>query len=113
MPAGQKNIELERGSRFTWVLTWLDANRAPIILTGYSAKMQVRHHSGSSSVLLELSTALGSITLGGALGTITFNANIDALPEGEHAYDLILTSGGGIPKRLIEGKATVSAGVTV
>jgi hypothetical protein len=113
MPAGYKDIEFERGSRFTWALTWYDADRAPINLTGYSAKMQIRHRSGAATLLLELSTAAGSISLGGALGTITFNANIDALPAGVHEYDLILTTGGGIPKRLLEGKASMSLGVTV
>lgn len=86
----------------------------PVDLTGASARMQLRRTLASTEVLQELSTADGTIVLGGAAGTIQL-----ALPgattanlSGEGVYDLVITFASGKVKRLMSGRFVVLDGVT-
>lgn len=115
MPAATYNIVADQGATFSRVITWKNTAGTPINLTGYTAKMQVRTTPSAASAVLTLSTAAGSIVLGGALGTITLTAsaatmNMDGY---NYVYDLELTSGGGEVTRLVMGNFTVRAEVTV
>jgi hypothetical protein len=116
MPAGIHNITIEQGATFRRVITWKAANGTPINLTGYTAKMQVRERVGSSTVVLECSSANGRITLGGSAGTITIVAQdevttlLTAMPKA--VYDLELTSGAGEVTRLLRGNAQIVPEVT-
>lgn len=111
--AGTYNIITDQGSTFTRTLTYKDNAGNPINLTGYSAKMQVRTATDATSVLLELSTANGRITLGGVLGTISLNAPASAMnfAGGVYVYDLELTSGSTVT-RVVMGSFTNRAEVT-
>lgn len=112
---GNYDLTLYQGASFTLTLTWKDAANAAINLTGYSAKMQIRYTAASPSVVLELSTTNGGISLGGTAGTITLNASASqtaALTEATGVYDLELTSGSGTVTRLLSGKYTLSPEVT-
>lgn len=111
--AGTYNILADQGATFTRTLTYLDNAGAPVNLTGYTAKMQVRPTIGSSTVLVELSTANGRITLGGALGTIALNAPASAMgfEAGTYVYDLEITSGANTT-RIIMGSFTNRPEVT-
>lgn len=112
--AGTYNITADQGATFSRVLTWKDSSDVPVNLTTYTARMQVRSIASSADVVLELTTANGRITLGGALGTITLNvpaADMDDVPAGSYAYDLELVSGGAVT-RLVMGSFQVRAEVT-
>ena len=89
-PAGIYDITADQGSTFSRRITWLDSAGAPIDLTGYTAKMQVRETVDSTAVILELSTVNSRISLGGAAGTIDLTASatvmtavavVDAVPD--------------------------------
>lgn len=114
MPAATKNLVFEQRAAFKLRLVWLDKNKKPINLTGYTAKMQVRTTAGGT-LLLDANTTNGYIVLGTLNGVIDFNvpeAIITALTFTSAVYDLVLTPAAGGPIRFIEGKVTVSPGVT-
>ena len=114
MPAGIYNILSDQGSTFARTLVYKDSNGTPIDLSGYTAKMEIRPTIGSSTLLLTLSTANGRITLGGAAGTITLNvASGDmGFDPGSYAYDLEVTSGGGVTTRVVMGQFVQRGEVT-
>lgn len=114
MTAGIYDITIEQGATFTLSATWKDSAGAPVNLTGYSARMQVRSSYDSEEVLASLVSPT-DITLGGALGTIlvTISAtSTQLLTIQEGVYDLELQSAGGVVTRLLQGKATISREVT-
>lgn len=116
MAAGRRKIKIEKGATFLWNLTWKDNTGTPINLTGYTARMQVRHTINSTEKLLDMTTENGGIVLGGALGTIAITGSAtataaiaDNIKSG--VYDLELVNG-SIVKRLMEGEAEISPEVT-
>lgn len=112
MPAAKLNITVEQGATFVKRLAWRDKNNRPISLLGYTAKMQVRSSAASAEVLFELSTENGRISLPGS-GVVLLNIaanDTDSIKPG--VYDLKLYAPTGEEIRLVEGKFTVSAGVT-
>lgn len=117
--AGKVNLDVDQGATFSKRLTWKTGASvgaaAPVNLTGYTARMQIRQSVDASAVMLELTTANGGITLGGAAGTIDLlatAAQTAALRAGRAHYDLELVSAGGVVKRLTYGTVTISPEVT-
>jgi hypothetical protein len=92
-PAGLFNLVADQGSTFSRTIVWKDPAKNPILLTGYTARMQVRPSSTSSTVIKELTTENQGITLGASNGQIVLYisdedmANID---EDKYVYDLEL-----------------------
>lgn len=128
MTAGTHNITIEQGTDWQQVLTWR-INSVAVNLAGYTARLQIRHVASSPTILALLTTtvsssssssgsptpAIGTITLGGAAGTITMDlpaGQASLLPVGSHVYDLELISQAGKVTRLIEGICEVTAEVT-
>ena len=114
MAAGLYDITIEQGATFTLSLTWKDSTDAPVNITGYTARMQVRENYEAESTLVSLTSSGGDIVLGGALGTIaiTIAASVTQLLQLDEAvYDLELVNGATVT-RLLQGKATVSREVT-
>jgi hypothetical protein len=70
MSAGEHDIDIEIGATFFLNVTWEDENGDPIDLTGYDARMQIRKKYSSSTTIMSFTTGAGTITLGGAAGTI-------------------------------------------
>lgn len=118
MPAAKRNLQIEQFATFRKVLTWRDAKKRPINLTGWTAVLQMRSAASSDIVLFELSTANGGIVIDPLKGQITLhitNEQTAALGFTAAVYDLLLTAPGGAAGdgiRLIEGKVIVSLGVT-
>lgn len=113
--AGTYNITCQQGATLKRTLTWLEPNKTPINVTGYTARMHVRELANSASTILELTTSNTTITLGGATGTIDLlvSANTTAnLTPGLYVYDLEMVSGGGEVSRIVEGNFVVKAEVT-
>ncbi len=114
MSAATHDILIEQGATFLLNLVWKDSLGAPINLTGYTARMQVRHKITDASPLLTFTTENGGIALGGALGTITLNATATqtaALTADQYVYDLELVTGATVT-RLVQGSFTVTPEVT-
>jgi hypothetical protein len=97
-----------RGETFARVLTWRDSSGALVNLTGYVSKLQIVDRV-SGTVRDEFADGTG-LTLGGAAGTITWQmtaAETLALPLGNLAYDLRLTSGTSVVTYLLYGYVNV------
>ncbi len=113
------NVSLDQYATYVLVVTWAPGG-VLVNLTGYTAALTVvQSNLNPRPIILALSqtaTSLGSaIVLGGAGGTITITVTATetaALRPGTYAYDLLLTSAGGVATRLIEGSFTVTPGVT-
>ena len=113
MPAAIYDFEIEQGTDYDKPLVWKDGTGSPVNLVGYTARMQLRPSISSDTVLLDLTTENGGITLGGVLGTITLHftaAQTAALTEGG-VYDLEMIVGGNVT-RLIQGAISLSKEVT-
>lgn len=118
MPAARYDLLLEQGSVFTLDLIYKDGSGAPIDLTGYQARMQIRQkYSSPDPAALTFSTEDGSIVLGGEAGTIHVEASAEAtagvtIKTGVFDLELIPPSGVDDTFRLIEGAVTISKEVT-
>lgn len=115
-PAKRK-LTIYQGATFRKRLTWKGPLpvQMPIDLTGCTARMQVRHEVESPTVLLELTTANGGITLGGVAGTIELFVSDDAstlFTWTAGAWDLEIEFPGGDVHRLAQGSISVSPEVT-
>lgn len=114
MSAGTYDLKIEQGATLSLTFTYQNEAGTPINLTNMTARAKIREDFGSA-VVLELTTANGRITLGGALGTIALNvpatttATLSAPFEG--VWDLELVNGATVT-RLLQGKAVVSPEVT-
>lgn len=112
MEPASYNITCRQGSTFTLSFT-IDEDGVPWTITGWTARMQVRPFTSSSTVLLSLTQGAG-ITLG-AGGTVTINisgATLSGIPAGTHAYDLELVDLSSQPFAVLEGKFLVKAETT-
>ena len=112
MIAGIYNFTIEQGTTFYKVMT-LSASSAPVNLTGYEARMQIRPEVESQQILAELSTDNGLITLSAA-GEITWTipaaTTTDITVDG--FYDMELIEPGGAIKRLLKGRVRLDREVT-
>jgi hypothetical protein len=110
---GSYNIVARQGSTFNLKFV-IDTDGTKWNLTNYTAAMQVRKSTTSSTAILSLTSGSG-ITLGGTAGTVAVTASAStmaALPAGTWVYDLELTSGGGITYAVLEGKFIIKPEVT-
>lgn len=84
----------------------------PVVLTGYTARMQVRESAGSA-VLADLTTENGSITLTspGEIRLLVEESITKTWEPGTYLYDLELDQSGYVT-RLIEGKFKIVANIT-
>ena len=116
MLAARKDLTIEQGSTFHRLVRWTDGEGNPVDLSDWSARMQVRKTHGGT-LLLDLSTSNGKITLG-SNGQIEINAtadDTDSLSFERAIYDLELTppDGSSGTVRLLEGYVYLNKQVTV
>jgi len=109
MAAGIYNIEIDQGSDFE-----ISIAVASQTLDGYTAKAEMRTTAASDVVMAIFTTSISNASSSG--GTITMSLNgldIDTLAAGAYVYDLIVTNETTRKQvRLLQGSATVIAGVT-
>jgi|ERR1019366_1146722 hypothetical protein len=113
--AGQWDFELNQGTDYTEPMLW-SIGGSPVPMAGFSAKMQLKNSANSTEVVAEFNTLDSSITLNATTGVITFHKTpkqTSAIPAGVYLYDLKITDAAGVLSRLLEGKFTVNAEVTV
>lgn len=118
MSAPTLDLQIDQGSTFVFHLeirNGAGANPPVLDLTGYTAKAQMRASYGST-VLKELTTSDGTITIDAALGKITLTLSDEqtaAMTFNTAIYDLVMTGPTGVATRVVQGKVTVSPGVTL
>jgi len=85
------DITLYQGKTLSWSIIWGGDN--PINVTGFTARMQLRTTLEAASVIAELTTENGCITMGGADGLVHIHmtaAQTAALKAGKGYWDLEL-----------------------
>lgn len=115
MSAAIYNFEIEQGTSLIKSVVWKDSNGVPIVMTGYTARMQIRETIDSDDILLELSTTNSKIVLTPAQGKITLEFDPDDTSGAywtRGRYDLEVISADGFVTRLLKGKVTLSKEVT-
>ena len=123
MAAGNYSFTIEQGTTFTRVFKYKDENGAPVDLTGYDVRMQIRS-SYDSAVLASLTSGSGdfvvSVPPDAADGVtdknqikLTISAtNTAAYTFDQALYDIELESETGVVTRLLQGKIKLSREVT-
>lgn len=115
MVAAKYNFLCEQGAKFERVLTLTDPEGEALDLTGYSIAMQVRRDVRSDTVVVELSTEGGEITIGedGQI-TLFLPATVTAELESDGVYDLELVppSGPEYAEKVLRGLFRVEREVT-
>lgn len=104
----------EQGATFRRRITLLDDDGAPINLSGYVVRMQVRNAKTNVQVI-ELTTENGRITVNATEGRMLLDVGASvtaALPVGIYLYDLELVASANSVMRLLEGKFQVTRNVT-
>lgn len=105
-----------QGATFRKRLTWKAGTpKVPVDLTGCTARMQVRAEVESPTVLLELTTTNGGITLGGVAGTVDLYVSDEdtaAIDWEGGVFDLEIEHPSGEVTRLAQGSISVSPEVT-
>ena len=125
MIAGIYNLTIEQGSTFVRLISIeqpdLDADPTgatfePFLLTGYSARMQIRRTVESSTVMLSLTSPSGGIII--SPGTpenelsITISAAVTAALTSSGVYDLEIVDAGGLVSKVVRGTVTLIPEVT-
>ena len=122
LPIAEADICIFQGATFSQTLIWEVGNPpAPVNLTGYSAKLQVRSSHKSKATIIELSTANGRITLGtsgnyttGAINlfiSAADTAQLSVCEETKAVYDLEMTTGYTV-SRILQGNVIIVPEVT-
>jgi len=115
MSAGKLDLIIEKGATFRRTLYWeTEAPAAPIDLTGYTARMQIRTKL-ENSLVLALTTENGRIQLvavEGRIDLIITAAETMAMTGTDAVYDLEMVKEDEVT-RLIEGDVLLSQEVTV
>jgi len=111
--SGVHNFTIDQGATFSRTITVKNYDESLYNLTGHTARMQIRRQIEDTTVMLELTTENGRITLGGAAGTIELlitAADTSTLTT-SGVYDLELVEG-AVVKRLIRGNINLNLEVT-
>jgi hypothetical protein len=117
MTAGLYDIVIEQGTTWSLSLTWKDGDGDPIVLTGYSARMQIRGSYEDPQPMVELLSTgenpriVLNAETGGIALTIEETVSQSLVP-GHAIYDLELISPSGVVTRLLEGSVMIRPEVT-
>lgn len=91
-------------------MTVASGSGAPLNLTGYTVKSQMRKSYGSNTAYDFTSEVYDAVT-----GRIRIKLTADqseAIPAGRYLYDVEITSPSGGKKRVVEGIVTVTPQIT-
>ena len=120
MAAALLNLDVEQGATFSKTLTWFQEDGVSVInMTGCTAKSQWRTSADDPTVIVELSTENGRLSIDVATGQIKLhltNLETAALSFTSCVYDLEVffteVSGETYSYRLCRGKVKLSKSVT-
>jgi len=130
MSAGRYPIYIEQGASLDFEVQYLDSEGNPVDLSGYSARMQIRPSTDSSTIYVTLSSSLqpdgtglnlsGSHSLkpptSGSIGIFISSCTSSVFNFNDAVYDLELfvpyDGGCSYVTRLIQGPVRLSKEVT-
>lgn len=106
------NLIMFQGATWSPMFQWFNADGAPIDISAYTGRMQLRRTFSDVSPAFEITTANGRMTLD-AQGrvNITVSATDTASLSGEYIFDCELVNGSNVT-RLVQGTITVDPEVT-
>lgn len=115
MISAKYDFEIEQGTDVLVPLILKDSEGAVIDLTGYKARMQMRHLITSSDAIDTLTTENDRIKIEPNLGKITLifrNQITEKFPIGSFVYDVEIVSPSGFVTRILKGKIKILGEVT-
>lgn len=105
------NLFVDAGSDFSTLVTVASSSGAPLILTSYTVKAQMRK-SYSSSQFFNFTASVYDAVNGKILLALTA-VQSEAIPAGRWLYDVEITNtANGAKKRVVEGIVTVTPQIT-
>jgi hypothetical protein len=114
--AGQKNWEVDQNTTFSFEIEYKDNLDAPIVLTGATAKLQVRDTKGGSKLAFTLTSPNGGIIIDGPNGKLSVKmtpTQTNKLFYPKSSYDIMIVDSNGNKTKLLEGFLTLSRSVTI
>jgi hypothetical protein len=106
--ATKLNLFIDQGTDFSTTIEVADEAGAPLNLTTYTGRSQMRKHYTS--------TTYNSFNVtGNASGVITISMNAATsanIASGRYVWDLELVSSGNVVSRIVEGIVTINPEVT-
>ena len=106
--ATKLNLFIDQGADFSTTIEVADEAGAPLNLTTYTGRSQMRKHYTS--------TTYNSFNVtGNASGVITISMNAATsanITSGRYVWDLELVSSGNVVSRIVEGIVTINPEVT-
>lgn len=109
MPARVSNIVIEQGANFSATYLLENTNNTALNLSGYSGVAKLAKHPASSN---KTNFTVSIISSSGAVSIALTSGATSSLKPGRYVYDVLLTDTGGNKTRVVEGTATVVAGVS-
>ena len=104
------NIFIDAGANYSNTITVASAGTAPLNLTGYTVKSQIRK-SYTSTIAYNFTTSV----FNAVEGKLRLELNAEqtgAIPPGRYLYDVEITSPSGFRTRVVEGIVTVTPEIT-
>lgn len=108
------DMHVYQGETWSCTLTIKDDNNNPVILTDYTAKMQVRDKAGGT-LLKELATGGTGITINASAGEVTLAMTATetaALAFREGVFDIYILSSASTKTYLLKGRFIVTQRIT-
>lgn len=125
MRAGTYNFTCEQGSTFTRLIELEEPDliadptggtHVPLNISGYTARMQIRRTIDSSTVIVNLTTENGGLTVNPTDPEnqilISMSDDVTASISTSGVYDLEIESPTGVVSRVLQGAVTLSQEVT-
>lgn len=110
----QRNLKMYAGSTHRQRFDVVDDFDRPVVLTGFTARLQVRDEPGAP-LLHEASTENGELIVSGPEGTVLLDVHGDTITEWEWdaaMYDLYVTSPSGRSFAIARGTVQVHPSIT-
>lgn len=103
------NIEIEQNADFTSTFTITNSDGTVYNLSNATAAAKMKKHP-TAGTAYTFTTSVTSST--GEIALSMTDVVTAGIPAGRYLYDILVTSAGGEKTRVIQGMATVTAGIT-
>lgn len=107
--ATNKNLVIDQGATFSANIQFLDTNKNPISLAGYSVRSKMRTSYDAANAATLIATVTNAST--GNVNLYLDFANTSLLPQGRYVYDVEGYNANTVVK-IVEGTISVNPGVS-